>query len=109
MAEPERFVAAPERIAETPTEAVVVATLPPDPYENLPILWSLPSSFQSSVPRLDISVHYYTADARRRMVFVNGEKFREGDELAPGLRLDAITPNGIVLSYKDTQFQVALP
>ncbi len=43
------------------------------------------------------------------MVFVNGEKFREGDELAPGLRLDAITPNAIVLSFKNTQFQVARP
>ena len=109
VAEPEKAVAAPEEIAEQPAEAVVVAALPPDPYENLPILWSLPSSFQNSVPRLDISVHYYTADARRRMVFVNGEKFREGDELAPGLTLDAITPNAIVLSYNGTQFQVARP
>ena len=82
---------------------------PPDPYESLPILWSLPSSFQSAVPRLDISVHYYTAEASRRIAFINGEKLREGDELAPGLRLDAITPNAIVLSYKNTQFQVARP
>ena len=109
VAEPEKAVAAPEEIAEPPAEAVVVAALPPDPYENLPMLWSLPSSFQGSVPPLNISVHYYTADARRRMVFVNREKFREGDEVAPGLRLDAITPNGIVLSFRGTQFQVARP
>ncbi len=54
-------------------------------------------------------MHYYTAEASRRIAFINGEKLREGDELAPGFRLDAITPNAIVLSYKNTQFQVARP
>jgi general secretion pathway protein A len=109
---PGRHAATPEPAAsaiEKPTPTAKVASVPippPDPYEYLPTLRDLPSAFRKSVPRLTISVHVYTVDPKRRLVVIDGDRHREGAELAPGLMLDAITPRGMVLSYKGKQFQL---
>ncbi len=59
------------------------------------------------MPELTISVHVYADDPQRRLVVIDGDRHREGALLAPGLKLDAITPRGLVISYKGKQFQLA--
>jgi general secretion pathway protein B len=36
---------------------------------------------------------------------INETMLRQGDSIAPGLRLEQITPDGVVLGYKGYRFQ----
>ena len=39
------------------------------------------------------------------IVSINSRMLKEGESLAPGLRLEQITPDGVILSYKGYRFQ----
>lgn len=73
-----------------------------------PLLGKLPVGVQQSLPKIDIAGHIYDENPSVRMVFINGQIRREGDSIAPGLRLTAITPDGVQFSYRDTPFRIEL-
>ena len=50
-------------------------------------------------PNLAISIHTYTAEPSERTVHIGGTMWREGDEIQDGMTLQAITENGIEVSY----------
>tara|TARA_Y100000588_G_C13828902_1_gene742695 strand:+ start:206 stop:688 length:483 start_codon:yes stop_codon:yes gene_type:complete len=50
-------------------------------------------------PNLAISIHTYTAEPSERTVHIGGTMWREGDEIHDGMTLQAITENGIEVSY----------
>ena len=50
-------------------------------------------------PNLAISIHTYTAEPSERTVHIGGTIWREGDEIQDGMTLQAITENGIEVSY----------
>lgn len=54
---------------------------------------------------MTISVHAYSARSADRMVGINNRMLREGDSVAPGLRLEQITPEGMVFAYKGYSFR----
>lgn len=64
----------------------------------------LPLAIQQELPPLTISVHAYSANPADRLVDINGRLLHEGDKAAPGLTLERITPNGMILSYKGYTF-----
>ena len=65
----------------------------------------LPVSIQQELPALSISVHAYSAKPADRLVGINNRMLHEGDEVAPGLKLEQITPDGMILNYKGTSFR----
>ena len=65
----------------------------------------LPVAIQQELPPMSISVHAYAAKPAERLVGINNRLLREGDEVAPGLRLEQITPGGMVLGYKGYSFR----
>ena len=65
----------------------------------------LPLAIQQELPPLSISVHAYSGKAAERLVGINGRLLHEGDDAAPGLRLEQITPEGMILSYKGLNFR----
>jgi len=69
-------------------------------------LAELPSSVQQGLPEINISLHYYTAEPSSRMVRINDKTMREGQDLVAGLKLEEITPTGIVFSYQDYRFRI---
>ncbi len=54
---------------------------------------------------MTISVHAYSGNPRDRMVGINNRMLREGDNVAPGLKLEQITPEGMILGYKGYSFR----
>ena len=64
----------------------------------------LPLSIRQEMPTLSISVHAYSHEPKDRLVGINDRVFHEGEDLAPGLRLEEITPNGMILRYKGYRF-----
>ena len=68
----------------------------------------LPASIQQSLPAFTISAHIYSNDPASRMVKINGQMMREGQDLAAGLKLEEISPNGVIFQYQSYRFRIGL-
>jgi len=66
----------------------------------------LPDDIRSQLPKLNISGATYSAQAAYRMLIVNGQVLHEKDEPAPGLTVDTIRQNDVVLRYKGYRYSV---
>jgi general secretion pathway protein B len=64
----------------------------------------LPLSVQHVLPEIKISLHFFTPESSSRVVRINDRTMQEGQELVPGLKLEEITPTGIVLRYQGFSF-----
>lgn len=69
-------------------------------------LQSLPEDVRRAIPRLVMGGAMYSESAANRMLIVNGQLFRENDELAPGLVLEQIALKSAVLHYRNYRFRV---
>jgi general secretion pathway protein B len=61
-----------------------------------------------AVPETQVSLHVYDADPGKRFVFLNGQRLREGDVAANGLRVERIDADGVVLDHRGSDFKVPL-
>jgi len=75
------------------------------PAQNVLAITELPVSIQKDLPALSVMVHAYSDDPAKRMVGINNRLLHEGDEVAPGLRLERITLDGMILNYKGYSFR----
>ena len=66
----------------------------------------LPDDIRSQLPKLNISGATYSAQAAYRMLIVNGQVLHEKDEPAPGLTVDTIRQNDVVLRFKGYRYSV---
>lgn len=71
-------------------------------------LKSLPSSIKEGLPDINISVFVYSDDPSSRVVKINGQTVREGQELTDGLKVEKIVPEGVIFNYKDYRFRVRI-
>ena len=65
----------------------------------------LPSSIRKTLPVMSVAVHAYSSMPGDRLVSINGRMLREGDALAPDLRLEQITPDGMIFTYRGYRFR----
>ncbi len=72
----------------------------------LPNVRALPNDVQASLGRLTINAHVYDDAPAERMVIINMNRYREGETLREGPRVDAITVKGAVLSYQSHRFHL---
>ena len=101
-------------VAPSPPVAAVPSPPEPEPApvapqqtENLPVWPQVPEYiFKSLRGGLRLDVLVYSDLPRDRFVLVNLQKYREGEQLQEGPLLDAITPDGIVLSLQGQKFLV---
>ncbi len=70
--------------------------------------YELPSSLRDSMPKLSMSMLLHSKKSEERWVNINGAKVREGQEIASGLKVVEITPDGAVFSYKGQRFYKAV-
>jgi len=66
---------------------------------------ALPVSIRKQLPPLTVAVHAYSDTPQERLVSINGRMLREGDTLAPDLRLEQITPEGMIFSFRGYRFR----
>ncbi len=82
--------------------------VPPPPQPQRLYRYSeLPGSLKSSLPDFKISGHAYSPDRYTRVARVNDVIVQEGVELAPGLKVEEITVDGIIFSSQGYRFLVA--
>lgn len=75
-------------------------------FTPLPFLEELPASVKSNLPKLKFAGHTYSSIPGDRLIIINSNIRREGDPVEPGLRLEEITWDGVILNFRDIRFQV---
>lgn len=114
----------PQATASTPPPAASPAAVPESmpPAQPLPAsttraesgksagkgmsnLANLPAEVRKSVARINVAGFSYSDDPQARMAVINDRILHEGDEVVPGVRLDKIGSDGIVLSHKGIRFR----
>ncbi len=76
--------------------------------KKIPNLSQMPLDFRKNIPEIHISFHSYSYKPAKRLVSINGRIFREGEDILDGIKLEKITPVGVVLSHEDRRFKVAI-
>lgn len=62
------------------------------------------TSPDSHMPALRVDLHVYAARPEERFVLINMHRLHEGDSLPEGVRVESITPEGVVVSYQGAKF-----
>lgn len=93
-------------VAPAAPPAMPAAAMPAPP-ARLPQLADLPEATRRALPALSFGGAMDSPLPANRMLIVNGQVFREGDTLAPGLTLQGIRLRGAVLDYRGTRFEVS--
>jgi general secretion pathway protein B len=58
----------------------------------------------SNLPQIRLDLHVYAAKPQDRFALINMHKLHEGDSIEGGVRVEAITPDGVVMSHNGTKF-----
>ena len=66
---------------------------------------AMPASIRKTLPVMSVAVHAYSSAPGDRLVSINGRMLREGDILAPDLKLEQITPDGMIFTYRGYRFR----
>jgi general secretion pathway protein B len=56
------------------------------------------------LPALRIDLHVYAANPQERFVLINMHRVHEGDTLPEGARVESITPEGAIVSFRGSKF-----
>lgn len=72
-------------------------------------LRQMPEDFRRRLPALAVNIHLYSANPIENLVYINDRQYRRGEEVTPGVRLEEIVPEGVVLSYEGKRFKVPRP
>jgi general secretion pathway protein B len=70
-----------------------------------PMLSTLPSQFQSMVPKLVINAQVYSAVPAQRFVVINMKRYNEGQSTSEGVNVISIRQQDIVFSFQGQRFR----
>jgi general secretion pathway protein B len=97
-------VAGPGQAVAAPAASAAAASA-----ADLVIRWAaLPEATRRSLPALSWSGGVYADQPAQRLVVVNGQVVREGDELATGLRLEQIGPKSVVVRWRGQRIELPM-
>lgn len=74
--------------------------------EPVPFINELPAAKRQELPAMKFAGHTYSTIAKDRLIIINNGIKREGDAVAPGLKLEEITWDGVILNFRGLRFQV---
>lgn len=94
--QPAQQIPADPRPADTKPSGVSAA--------ELPSVQELYLSGELSGPQLNLDLHVYFPQSSRRVVFISGKRYREGDQLDAGVTVKEIIPAGVILSRRGRDY-----
>jgi general secretion pathway protein B len=59
---------------------------------------------RGGLPALRLELHVYSTRPQERVVFINGQKYREGDTTQEGASVEEITREGVVMNLRGSRF-----
>lgn len=94
-----------ERPAPVPPEPASAMSPPARPPEQVPSFEELPFELRRDMPAFRVSMIVAASDPAARFVLVEGQRRREGEELAPGIRVIEIGAGGLLLEFRGQRFR----
>jgi general secretion pathway protein B len=67
-------------------------------------LQALPEDIRKDIPKIVITGHIYSNNPLARIVNINGHIVREGENAAENLRVEEITPTGVIFNFQGLRF-----
>jgi general secretion pathway protein B len=94
--------------ATTPPAAQPAAdATPPTPASSaVPSFGELTADARAQLPPVNVSGTTYSQNPALRMLIANGKVVQEGQEIAPGLRLETIGPRNAVLNHRGLRYSI---
>jgi len=89
----------PARAAPPADDGVIRATA-----SGLPTYQDAAAAPGANMPELRLDLHAYSAQPGQSFVSLNNKLLHEGDSLPEGVRVEKITPDGVILSYRGSKF-----
>lgn len=74
---------------------------------DLPTFEKLLGAGMLEIPMLNLDLHVYSSQAAGRFVVINSRKYNEGGQLTEGPQVEAITPDGVILTSGGQRFTLA--
>jgi general secretion pathway protein B len=98
--------ATPPAPAPTPAPAAT-ATAPATPASAaVPSFGELTADARAQLPAVNVSGSTYSQNPSLRMLIANGKVVQEGQDIAPGLRLETIGPRNAVLNHQGLRYSI---
>ena len=98
-------VAPPSTPPREATPAPATVTAQPGGDESLRTLQQLPDALQREIPKLAFGGYIYSPTPGESLLLVDKMLRREGEEVAPGLVLERLTPKAAVMNYRGTRYR----
>jgi len=98
-----RHSAEVERILREARDEMENASLDEHP---APFLANLSQRTKDAIPTLFYQRHDYSSNAAQSSVTLNGNTVQVGGSVQPGLKVEEILPDSVVLNYQGTQFRL---
>jgi general secretion pathway protein B len=78
--------------------------------DELPIqaVDELPEDVRNNLPAMTFSFHVYSGSPQQRTIIINNRRMREGEEVSPGLVLQQITEDGVILLYERHRIHISV-
>ncbi|MHB8623325.1 MAG: general secretion pathway protein GspB [Sulfuricaulis sp.] len=77
--------------------------------KDTPLLQQMPAEFQRELPSMTVTIHVYSEAESQRILFINNRQYHQDDLLPGGVRVVAIVPDGVVLSFQGQRFKLSRP
>jgi general secretion pathway protein B len=92
----------------TPMKVLPQAPVAPASSDNnLPVWPEISAQLLGEInSSLHLDVHVYSETPRERFVLINMRNYHEGERLQEGPVVDAITPGGVILSFRGQRFRM---
>ena len=97
--------AAHEPLAATPRPSAAPASALPAPPSRVLAFYELPPAVRERIPALAISGFSYVEEPGMRMAVINDRVLRQGESAAPGITLERIASDGVVLNFSGYRFR----
>lgn len=72
----------------------------------VPFLADLSQQTKDAIPTLYYQRHEYSSNASQSSVTLNGNTVKAGGSVIPGMKVEEILPDSVVLNYQGTQFRL---
>jgi general secretion pathway protein B len=109
-ADPQTAQAAPPTAATASAAATAAPGATPKPAaafeEPVQNLRDLPEPIQRSIPQVAVGGYIYSKNPSDRLLLIDKVLRREGEEVAPGLKLEKLNPKEAVFNFKGYRYRV---
>ncbi len=70
---------------------------------------SLPEAERAGLPPLRVNIHVYSPDEAQRILYIDNEPRVRGEEVAPGVFVEDIVPEGAIVRYRGQRYLLPRP